>query len=208
MGKKIYNKGSVNDTVVLIYMKDEMGGGITIGTSGTIKRIVDDPFEPEAKIYEILWENGSTLSLLSGVDIWYVGETTDNSDKKQIKESIKINDWERMLPILTPKINITKIYDFLVGLRNSGIVNMNGAIPFMYSGGDFLENYSSLYDNDIENFDELKEMAEESKNALIQLALKTLEDSEDKYDLSKINRTVIRLAKLAFEYYMIRFKSK
>lgn len=205
MSKKIYNKGSVNDTVVLIYMKDEMGGGITIGTTGTIKRIVDDPFEPGAKIYEILWENGSTLSLLSSVDMWYVEETTNNSGEEQITESINVDDFERMLPILKSKSYTKKIYDFLVELRKSGIVNMNAATPFIYSGGNFLENYMALQDIDVENFEDLKEMADESKNAIISIALKVLEDSE--YDLSKINRTVQKLSKLAFEYFVLRFKS-
>jgi len=45
-------------------------------------------------------------------------------------------------------------------------------------------------------------MAEESKNAMISLALKHLDKKGEEYDLDKINRTIRELSRRAFEYYM------
>jgi len=127
-------------------------------------------------------------------------EVVTTIKEKDITESA-FDKWDRLSSVMK-KSEITKIQNFLLSLRESGIMNMLEAVPFMWSGGDYLEDYIRFKRIDVENLEELKEMAEESKNAMVSLALKHLDKKGEEYDLDKINRTIRELSRRAFEYYM------
>jgi len=91
MSKKSFNTTNIGDKITLVYMKDEMGN-IPLGEKGVVKRVVDDPFEKGQKIIDVEWENGSTLSLLSGEDIWFTETETLNED-----ESISVKPSSRVI---------------------------------------------------------------------------------------------------------------
>ena len=96
MSKKEFNTTNIGDQITLVYMKDEYGG-VPIATEGTIKRIVEDPFEPGQKIIEVDWENGSTLNLLSNEDIWLktpkpVNESVDELKSKLIDNEVDVDE--------------------------------------------------------------------------------------------------------------------
>ena len=46
--------------------------GVPPGTKGTVRRISRDPFESngDESIIEVIWDNGSTLALVSSTDAW------------------------------------------------------------------------------------------------------------------------------------------
>ena len=64
------------DTIILLYMDGETS--VPPGTEGTVTKSYE-VFGSEQ--YDVKWENGSTLSLISGEDAWKL-----KSPKKQIKE--------------------------------------------------------------------------------------------------------------------------
>lgn len=87
MSNKKFNTTNIGDEITLVYMKDEMGN-VPLGEKGVIKRVVDDPFDKGQKIIDVDWENGSTLSLLSGEDIWYIDvEKINENDTVDVKPS-------------------------------------------------------------------------------------------------------------------------
>lgn len=49
-----------------------MGGETSVppGTKGIVIEVGRDPFTPDEFIYEVKWENGSRLALLSSEDVW------------------------------------------------------------------------------------------------------------------------------------------
>jgi hypothetical protein len=195
MAKKEFNTTNIGDNIVLIQMKDNISR-VPLGTKGVIKRIVEDPFDKGQYIVSVDWENGSTLNLLTSEDIWF-------KEVGNITESV-FDKWDRLKTILK-KSEIIKIKDFILALRDSGVINMFEAVPFIWSGGDYLENYIRFKGLDIENIEELKDMADESKNAIIRMVLSHLEKEGEEYDLDKINKTVKNFSRLAFQYYMETF---
>ncbi len=74
MDKEVRNKKGFNpevgpgSKVVLYYMEDSHG--LSPGAKGVVISSIIDPFEPENKIINVKWENGSTLSLLTGIDVY------------------------------------------------------------------------------------------------------------------------------------------
>jgi len=56
------------DRIVCYSMEDEVS--VPPGTKGTVTKVQKDPFEKDENIISVKWDNGSTLSLLSGVDKW------------------------------------------------------------------------------------------------------------------------------------------
>ena len=90
MSKKEFNTKNVGDEITLVYMKDEMPN-MPLGEKGTITRVVDDPFDKDQKIIDVLWKNGSTLSLLSNIDLWYKeDEKLNEDDSVSVKPSGKV----------------------------------------------------------------------------------------------------------------------
>lgn len=77
------------DKIVLVYMKGE--SGMAPGTKGTVRRVVNDPFEIDGKIIEVDWENNRVLSIVSSEDLWMLESEVE---KKTIKEEIS----EQKLP--------------------------------------------------------------------------------------------------------------
>lgn len=130
-------------------------------------------------------------------------EVVTTIKEKQISES-KFEKWDRLSDVMK-KPEITDIDNFLRELRESGIINMFESLPFIWSGGDYLENYIKFKGLEIDNLEELKDMANESKNAIVSLTLRYLEKQGEEYDLDKINRTIRDLSRKVFEYYMTTF---
>jgi hypothetical protein len=84
MRKLEYNPELKNgDRVICIRMDDEYSA-VPMGMGGTVKNKVNIFGETQ---YEVKWDNGSNLSLISGVDRW-VKEDDFKNRKKQTDESI------------------------------------------------------------------------------------------------------------------------
>lgn len=68
-------KLNVGDRVVLLYMDDE--SSVTPGTKGKVTRITQVFGDDQ---YNVDWDNGSKLALISSVDVW---DTEENYEKRK-----------------------------------------------------------------------------------------------------------------------------
>ena len=186
-----------NDRILLLHMEGE--SAVTPGTKGTVSHIGRDPFDEDEQIISVLWDNGSTLSLLSSTDAW-----------KKIKED-KINEDSLPSDYMAFKRN-KDIFDnfdwrtlreFLYKIRESGIVNMLEASPLIYSGGKHIERYYGEGREDDEKFQELIEAADDAKNIFVQGLIKYMISKDlDVNDMDKVNSYARRLAKGILDIYI------
>ena len=177
---------NVGDRIMVYHMEGELS--VPAGTTGTVKKIARDPFEPEGEsIIEVNWDNGSNLSLLSSTDVW----------KKIEDESQKLNeqggnqDWQ----FITQNADVFENFDwrwfrqFLSKIRDSGIINMFGAAPLLYSGKKHIERYYGEDREDDDVFQAVLEDAENSKNKIVQGVIKYMEKNDKDLDnMDLVNR--------------------
>jgi hypothetical protein len=159
--------------------------------------LLDPPLQPK------------TLTSFDDVDIESLTNTEDDEEKIN-EENSAFDRFDKMSPILSPYTKV--IYDFLLKLRKSGIVNMFESTPFMYSGRDYIENYVRFknieFDGDREQeYEELLDAADEARNAMVGLTIEYLESKGEEPTIEKMNRSIRILTQQLFSYYVARFNS-
>lgn len=185
---------NVGDRLVVLYMYDEIG--VPIGTRGTVIKVSRDPFEPVGYIIQMKWDNGSALSLLSSKDIYKKVEDEDNiNESKQGKFVIDNED-------LFDDFDFKMIRRFLEDLRDSGVVNMFTAAPFLYMGRETMERYYGENPADPDAFERALSKAEEVKNELISGTMKKIDDVSD---IRKFERKVKNNATRFLNLYMVYY---
>lgn len=58
----------VGDRIILYHMEGETT--VPPGSEGVVSKIGRDPFDKDAQIINVKWDNGSQLALLSTSDFW------------------------------------------------------------------------------------------------------------------------------------------
>lgn len=192
-------KVKVGDRITLLYMEDEFD--VNTREKGTVTSVSRDPFETdECYIISVKWDGGSTLSLLSCRDVYRlieskVNEQTDSSRSEQQIDFI-INNRDVVL-----NFNRQKIFEYLDVLRKSGVINMFGAAPFLYSGRDWIDRYYGENEEYNEEFQEVLEMADDIKNEMILGMLKTFKDNTPA--LGDMDRLIRKLSNRMVNYWMM-----
>jgi hypothetical protein len=186
------------DKILLLHMEGESKP--SIGDKGVVYSITRDPMEDDNLIISVKWEDGSTLSILSKYDFYKVIETAVN-------ESDSSND--RRNTVLINNIDIIKPYslswfkNYLELVRKSGITNMFGASPFLYSGREHIDRYYGEGREDDENFQNLLNDADEARNRMISGTMKFLEmKGMDPNDLNAIKTNLTRNANKILSVWM------
>lgn len=200
----IVMKGSLNaelkvgDKVMCYHMEGEIA--VLPGTIGVVTDITTDPFESngDEKIISVKWENGSNLALISSTDSW----------KKVSSEKIdeqRNPGWD----FLTQNSDLLNNFDwrwfreYLTTIRDSGIVNMFGAAPLLYAGKSHIERYYGENMEDDENFQEVLDNAEESKNKIIDGVIKYMESNQkDVDDMDLVNRYAKTFSQKLLQLYI------
>jgi hypothetical protein len=176
----------IGDKIMCYHMEGEIG--VPFGTIGEVMKIATDPFEPnkDEKIITVNWENGSNLSLITTTDAW------KKIPLEKIDEQID-SSWE----FLSQNSDLLDNFDwkwfrkYLKTIRDSGIVNMFESSPLLYSGKSHIERYYGENREDDENFQEVLNNAEESKNKMIEGVINYLESTQkDSDNIDLINRYV------------------
>lgn len=185
----------VGDKVMLLYMEGEPT--IDEGTLGVVTRV--ENFR-DIKQYNVKWENGSNLSLLSDTDAWKkVGNVNESLKKNKFLKEDEIQRSE----ILLKNIDVFKFFNmkffkqYLLYIRDSGITNMFGAGKYLYMGKDRIQH--EFYYNeppDEEAFEKVLENANTAQAEMINGVMRFLEKNNMETDLNKIN------------YYLNKFASK
>jgi len=197
-------KGQLNppvksgDKIVCYHMDGETG--VPAGTFGIVRTVTRDPFETDndGQIIGVDWENGSKLSLLTTTDAW-----------KKVVEEIQEATGSPEYDFFSKNSEIFENFDYkflkkyLLKLRDSGVINMFQAAPFLYSGKDWIDRYHGEHQEDNEAFQEMLEMADESKNKMIQGLLKYMESKKiDIDDMDRVNNLMRKFATKINQFYI------
>jgi hypothetical protein len=180
---------NIGDRVVIMDMSDE--SGITPGMGGTVNRMVKVFGTIQ---YEVKWDNGSNLQILSDVDKWMKEEDWQRlkNRRKKVDESMD-PDFARKKKNLVQDFEMAKMHKFYEALRKSSVVNMitGGATSYFWMGKDRIAHqhfYDEMNDDRAEAFEKVLDSADEIKNILISGALKTLEREGKEVTLDAVKR--------------------
>jgi len=186
---------NIGDRVVIMDMSGE--SGIKPGLGGEVKRITKVFGITQ---YEVKWDDGSSLQLLSDVDKWMKEEDWTKlreRKRKKVDESID-PDFARKNKNLVQDFQMAKMHKFYEALRKSSVVNMFGATPYFWMGRDRIAHehyYTDMGDEQAEAFEEVLDSADDIKNILISGALKTLEREGKEVTLENVKRVAERKAR-------------
>lgn len=185
---------NVGDRVVIMDMSEE--SGIKPGLGGEVKRITKVFGITQ---YEVDWDNGSRLQILSDVDKWMKEEDWTKlreRKRKKIDESIG-PDFVSKNRNLVRDFEMAKMHRYYEDLRQSSVVNMFGASPYFWMGKDRIAHehyYTDMGDDQAEAFERVLDSADEIKDILIRGCLKTLERESKEPSLDNIKRLMQKKA--------------
>jgi len=184
------------DKIVCYHMEGETG--VPPGTVGTVINVGRDPFEKDGNIISVEWDNGSKLSLISVTDAWKkVG------GKIQEQTLSPEYDFFNANPELFELFDWRFLRNYLFKLRESGVINMFQAAPFLYSGKKWIDRYYGEDQEDNEAFQELLEMADEAKDKMVQGLVKYMESKNmEMDDMGRVNHLLSKLAMKITQLYM------
>lgn len=186
---------NVGDTVVCYHMDGETS--VPPGTKGTVRSISRDPFESEGElIYNVDWENGSTLGLLSSQDAWKKIE--------QLEEQVDKN-WKYITdnPDIYEHFDWKWFREYLKTIRDSGVINMFGASPLLYAGKEHIDRYYGEGREDDERFQAVLDDADESKNKIIQGVISYMTANDKDLDnMALVNRYADNFSKKLLGLYI------
>ena len=185
---------NVGDRVVIMDMSGE--SGIKPGMGGEVRRLTKVFGTIQ---YEVKWDDGSSLQILSDVDKWMKEEDWERlkNRRKKVDESFD-PDFVRKNKNLVQDFEMAKMHKFYEVLRKSSVVNMWGASPYFWMGKDRIAHehyYTDMGDEQAEAFEQVLDSADEIKDILIRGALKTLEREGKEVTLDAVKRMAERKAR-------------
>jgi hypothetical protein len=190
---KLNPKLEVNDRVILLSMQGE---NMLPGTKGVVTRV--SPFQGDVMHYDVNWENGRTLSLLSDTDVW----KKDTSE--QIKESEHVSRFAAKNPEIFKYFDKQILTSFLKKLRECGWVNMFSARPYLYMGAENIKK-SHPFQDENEACEEMLEMADDVKDEMIRGTIKYLEDKNMEVTVQSVNRNITKMTEKIWNWYTLTF---
>ena len=188
------------DRIMCLHMDGETE--VPPGTFGTVKSVTRDPFDDDGQIINMRWDNGSGLGLLSITDSWV------KEDKEPIEEQtgVKEFDFFEKNPEIFENFDYRFLRDYLLKVRDSGVINMYQAAAFLYSGREWIDRYYGEHEEDNEAFQEVLDMSEEAKNKIIQGTLKYMESTGKSLDdMGRFNSYAQRFSQKLVQLYMTFF---
>ena len=195
--RELNPKVIVGDRVMCLHMDGEIS--IPPMALGTVRSVVRDPFEDDGEIINVSWDNGNNLSLLSVTDSWI------KAPSEQIEEQTSSKEYEFFSknPEIFENFDYKFLRDYLYKLRKSSVINMLQSAPFLYSGSEWIDRYYGENQEDNEPFQEVLEMAEESRNKMVQGLLKFMESKNmDLDDMTRVNIQLSKLAQKIVQFYV------
>jgi hypothetical protein len=185
---------NIGDQIMCYHMEGETS--VPPGTLGVVTRISKDPFEHDEVMYSVKWDNGSNLSLISSTDIWK--KTKENVQESRVAYEFFVENSE-----IFDLFDWRFLRKFLYKLRDSGVINMFQSSPFLYSGKNWIDRYYGENQEDNESFQEVLEMADKSKDKMVQGLLKYMESKGlDFGDMDKVNNLIHRFANKIVNLYI------
>lgn len=183
------------DRIMCLHMDGETS--VPMGTVGTVRDVVRDPFEDNGQIINVKWDNDSTLSLVSVTDQW-IKEPVD-----KLQEQLDSGyDFFQKNSEIFDNFDYRFLNIYLKKLRDAGPVNMFESTPFLYSGREWIDRYHGEDQEDNEAFQEVLEMADKAKDKMIQGTLNYMESKNMEIELNSVNKVIKRLAQKILQFYI------
>ena len=87
-------------------------------------------------------------------------------------------------------------------LRDTGLVNMFEASPFLFSGKEWIDRYYGEGREDDEKFQKFLDESDIAKNKMIQGTLKYMESKGKEIEIEEVNRILRRMAQKMVQLYV------
>jgi len=187
-------KLQIGDNIVLLHMQDETMSPGTKGVVIGINNVMGDD------MYYVEWDNGSKLNLLADVDAWRLDKKKrkiDESIDKFISDNLDLKYFKRKF-----------LVDYLKDIRDSGIVNMFTASPYLYMGRERIAHefyYKEFDEQSQEAFDRVLEKADDAQSIMVNGVFKILEEEGKGVsfdDVDKINHYLRRYSQKLLMFYI------
>jgi hypothetical protein len=178
-------KLETGDRVKLLHMSNE--SSVLPGTWGTVTRAYRIFGSDQ---YDVQWDNGGTLSLIEGEDMWDIKER----QKKSLKED-DINNYIMNNIEIFKYFNMKFLKKYLLMIREASFTNMLSAGPYLYMGRERIEHEFKY--NDISNeeaFEKVLDHADQSQAEMINGVIRYLEDKGIEDTMENINGYLKRFA--------------
>ena len=201
------------DRVVCISMLGEKD--VVMGDRGVVTGVSEGPWFTQ---YRVDWDNGTMLALLKEnnpedqQDQWMLESSYEELILRKKRKNLGESDQKKKMEHLMSNVEVFRTFDrqflfsFLEKLRESGIINMFGAAPYLYMGSDRIASVHKYDENkDDDSFDELVEMADEAKNKMIQGAVKVLQKENKEVTIESVSRVIKRYASKVLDMWMTTY---
>ena len=217
MSKNKNPKLKEGDRIVLIYMPGE---DVDTGTKGKVKRIGQQPsFGSEFDyMYDVEWYDDdenviSSLSLLPQSDTWMLDPEFSQKNLQEARftdldDLIRHHEWSKLFK----KADLQYVLDFLMAIRELGVVNMLQSGQFLGQTKEYLTKYFDLYrmqrdldDNDEELIKKIIDMGEKVRNIMISASITNLEQKNKEITPQSVTNRVNRLTSEILQWYIKSF---
>ena len=217
MSKNKNPKLKKGDRIVLIYMPGE---DIDTGTKGKVIKIGQQPsFGSEFDyMYDVEWYDDdenviSSLSLLPQSDTWMLDPEFSQKNLQEARftdldDLIRHHEWSKLFK----KTDLQYVLDFLMAIRDLGVVNMLQSGQFLGQTKEYLTKYFDLYrmqrdldDNDEELIEKIIDMGEKVRNIMISASITDLERKNQEITPQSATNRVNRLTKEILQWYIKSF---
>lgn len=179
--KELNPKLVKGDRIMCLHMDGETS--VPMGTTGTVINVGIDPFEVDNDLIQVRWDNGNSLALISSTDTWV------KIAQETLEEQAGTSEYEYFAknPEIFENFDWRFLRNYLFKVRESGVINMFEAAPFLHSGKKWIDRYYGEDQEDNEDFQEVLEMADEAKDKMIQGVLKYMKSEGIEIDIDKVN---------------------
>jgi hypothetical protein len=217
MSKNKNPKLKKGDRVILINMPGE---NLDTGDKGKVIKIGKQPSSNSEfdYLYEMEWydDDGkiiSDLSLLPQSDTWMLDPEFNQKNLQEARftdldDLIKHHEWSTLFK----KADLQYVLDFLMAIRDLGVVNMLQSGQFLGQTKEYLTKYFDLYrmqreldENDEELIEKIIDMGEKVRNIMISASITDLERKNQEITPQSATNRVNRLTKEILQWYIKSF---
>lgn len=196
MKPKLNPKLKEGDRIVLINMTDEPT--LSFGDKGTFMGVHRGGGFNQ---YKVKWDKGGSLYMLDD-DKWMkeedFNEMIERKKNRNIQES-QISDISDD-SFLLKHFNMLFLKRYLNKLRESSVVNMLAAAPYLYMGKERLA-HEHKYNDTNEEFDEVLDMADQAQREMVNGVISLLEDEGKEVSVENINSKLKRYSPKIIKFY-------
>lgn len=196
MKPKLNPKLKEGDRIVLINMTDEPT--LSFGDKGTFMGVHRGGGFNQ---YKVKWDKGGSLYMLDD-DKWMkeedFNEMIERKKNRNIQES-QISDLSDD-SFLLKHFNMLFLKRYLNKLRESSVVNMLAAAPYLYMGKERLA-HEHKYNDTNEEFDEVLDMADQAQREMVNGVISLLEDEGKEVSVENINSKLKRYSPKIIKFY-------